>query len=184
MTGPPVALGGVVVVGATELLGAALEDAVVLLGVVGSDVGADVGRATSLPEPQAAVNVRTPASAMNATYGFLRADNRADVSELADLISRADMTSFRNGIFHPPSARRAADPRTAATLDTVTRRSQHDHGNFTTGDIRIMNGVATPRHEMGGARRGGRRILAATSHRRHASCATMITRHLPAGVRG
>ncbi|GHH58140.1 hypothetical protein GCM10017774_78950 [Lentzea cavernae] len=119
----------VVVVGAAELLlGAALDSDVLLLGVAGSDVGADVGNATSLPEPQAAVNARTPASAMDAAYGFLPAENRADLSERADLISRADMSSFRNGLFRPPCTRgRATAHRTAVTLDTVTRRSQHDH---------------------------------------------------------
>lgn len=134
MTGPPVCLGGVVVVvvGATELLLGGALDEDVLLGVVGSDVGPDVGNATSLPEPQAAVNERTPASAMNARCGFLRADNRADASELADLISRADMSSFRNGILHSPNVRgRAAARWTAVTLGAVTRRSQHDHEKLT-----------------------------------------------------
>jgi hypothetical protein len=121
------------VVGVTELLlGAALDEDVLSLEVVGSDVGADVGNATSLPEPQAAVNARTPASAMNAACGFLRADNRAGLSELADLISRADITSFQNGILHSKNVHeRATARRTAATLDTVTSRSQHDHGKWT-----------------------------------------------------
>jgi hypothetical protein len=106
----------VVVVGTEELLlGAALDEEELLLGVVGSDVGADVGNATSLPEPQAAVNARTPANAMNAVYGFLRAENRADLSELADLISRADMSSFRNGLFHPQTS--------TGVRPTVGRRS-------------------------------------------------------------